>query len=85
MRGVAYRMPATDVMVALREARREAVGLEGFDPVAFLVDGRAALGAWCERLDGMGIAHAPVVEGTAGWMLELEDPDGLHLRLYTRG
>jgi hypothetical protein len=70
--GVAYRMPATDVMVALREAPGVAGSVGGFDPVAFLVEDRAALSAWCEHLDAMGIAHAPVVAGTAGWMLEFE-------------
>ncbi len=84
VRGVAYRIPGSQVSLALREAPEEALGLEGFDPVAFLVEDRAALVAWGHRLDTLGIQHSPITDGTVGWIIEFKDPDGLNIRLYTR-
>ena len=85
VRGVALRAGSGAVVVALREAPQHASGLAGFDPVAFLVEDRAALLAWADHLDSLGIDHGTIVEGSIGWMLELLDPDGIHVRLYTTG
>ncbi len=85
VRGVALRAASGAVVVALREAPQHAGGLAGFDPVAFLVEDRAALAAWADHFESLGIDHGPLVEGSIGWMLEIVDPDGIHVRLYTKG
>ncbi len=71
------------VGLALRENPTAAEGCRGFDPVSFGVDDRAGLAAWASHLDGLGIAHSPVIDASKGWLLVFHDPDGLELHLYS--
>jgi hypothetical protein len=35
------------------------------------------------HLDGLGIAHSPLIEASIGWLLVFNDPDGLEIHLYS--
>lgn len=69
--------------LALREHPTAAAGAAGFDAVSFAVTDRAAAIAWAEHLDHLGVEHADVAEGTLGWTLDIADPDGIIIRLYS--
>ncbi len=83
VRGIAYRLPGCETKVALRENPEVARGLAGFQPVAFAVTDRAALEAWADWLDALGVEHGPVQEASVGWVLIVQDPDGIELHLYS--
>jgi catechol 2,3-dioxygenase-like lactoylglutathione lyase family enzyme len=85
VRGLARLLPGTEppVAVALREHPQAAAGVRGFDPVSFAIADRAAADAWAEHLDGLGVEHSPVTDGTLGWALDVPDPDGTVIRLYS--
>jgi catechol 2,3-dioxygenase-like lactoylglutathione lyase family enzyme len=82
--GVAGTVPGLgDTQLTLRVNPDAARGCAGFDPVSFAVDGHADIEAWAAYLDGLGIAHSPVIEASAGWLLVFDDPDGISLHLYS--
>lgn len=84
MRGLAGLLPGTPpVAVALREQPTAAAGAAGFDPVSFAVTDRDAALAWAEHLDHLGVEHSAVAAGTLGWTLDIADPDGIIIRLYS--
>ena len=33
---------------------------------------------------GLGIEHSPVIDATIGWIVVLNDPDGIELHLHSR-
>jgi catechol 2,3-dioxygenase-like lactoylglutathione lyase family enzyme len=80
---VIVRLPGLDVPVELRQAPAEAAATAGYDPVTFAVADRAALDAWVEHLDALGVRHSPVVSGFVGDLVAIPTPDGLVVRLYT--
>ena len=82
VRGVSYRSKGA-LALALREEPDAARGIAGFDPFAFMLRGRADVDHWAQRLDDLGVAHAPVLTIPIGYMLAFEDPDGMQLRFYT--
>jgi len=84
VRGVVYR-PLGGFTLALRENPLVAQGIAGYDPFAILLEGRADIDAWAQRLDDLTVTHSPVIEGTVGWLMSFHDPDGLELRFYTAG
>jgi hypothetical protein len=51
--------------------------------VSFAVPDRAAAIRWAEHLDHLGVKHSDVAEGTLGWTLDIADPDGIVIRLYS--
>lgn len=56
----------------------------GLDHLALHVSDRDVLGRWDERLTTMDVDHSPVKQaGRFGWMIELRDPDGLQIELFT--
>lgn len=73
-----------DHRLALRENPTLALAMTGFDPIAILVESRADVDAWAQRMDGLGIDHEPVRAGAVGWLLIFDDPDGIQLKVYTR-
>ncbi|SEG98089.1 Catechol 2,3-dioxygenase [Nonomuraea solani] len=84
LRGVALQDAGKTLMLALREEPARAAALSGFDPVALGVPTLDALRDWAARLDGLGVVHSGVVEGSVGWLVAgLTDPDGIEIRLYT--
>jgi catechol 2,3-dioxygenase-like lactoylglutathione lyase family enzyme len=84
VRGVAGTVPGLgDTQLTLRVNPKAASGSVGFDPVSFGIDDHAAVEAWVVHLDGLGVAHSPVIEASAGWLLVFDDPDGITLHLYS--
>ncbi len=84
VRGLAGLLPGPPpVAVALREHPTAAAGAAGFDPVSFAVTDRDAAMAWAEHLDHLGVEHSDVAAGTLGWTLDIADPDGIIIRLYS--
>ncbi len=85
VRGLAGLLPGVQppLAIALRENSSAAVGNNGFDPVSFAIADREAADAWAERLDVLGIQHTPVRQGSLGWVLDMADPDGTVIRLYS--
>ena len=57
--------------------------MAGFCVLALEVQDQGALGAWVDRLDGLGITHSGVREGHLGSYLEVADPDGVVVQLHT--
>lgn len=57
----------------------------GLDHLALHVSSRDALRWWTDHLDEAGVDHSGVKDvGGWGWMIELRDPDGIQLELFTR-
>lgn len=85
VRGLAGMLPDTEppVAVALRENPQAASGVRGFDPVSFAIADLAAADAWAEHPDALGVQHSPVTDVTLGWVLDVPDPDGTVIRLYS--
>jgi catechol 2,3-dioxygenase-like lactoylglutathione lyase family enzyme len=84
VRGLAGLLPGPPpVAVALREHPTAAAGAAGFDPVSFAIADRDAALAWAAHLDQLGVEHSGVTEGTLGWTLDIPDPDGIIVRLYS--
>jgi catechol 2,3-dioxygenase-like lactoylglutathione lyase family enzyme len=71
------------VAIGLREHPAAAAGAVGFDPVSFAIADRDAAMAWARHLDDLGVEHSEVSEGTQGWTLDIPDPDGIIIRLYS--
>lgn len=57
----------------------------GLDHLALHISSRDALRWWADHLDEAGVDHSGIKEvGSWGWMIELRDPDGIQLELFTR-
>ncbi|HWD79484.1 MAG TPA: VOC family protein [Kribbella sp.] len=85
VRGVGGRLPGAGVPVALRQNAQAAAGNAGFDPVCFAIADRAAAEAWAAHFDALGVRHSGIRTGTRGWVVDVYDPDGLAVRLYSTG
>jgi catechol 2,3-dioxygenase-like lactoylglutathione lyase family enzyme len=85
VRGVGGRVPGTDVLVGLRQNAQAAAGNAGFDPVGFAIADRAAAEAWVAHFDTVGVRHSEIRNATFGWVVDVYDPDGLTIRLYSTG
>ncbi len=84
VRGVSGRLPGVSATwLALRESKAHAAGVEGFNLVNFTVSDRTALERWSGRLDDLGIGHSPIIDATLGWIVVLNDPNGIEIHLYT--
>ncbi|MEU4292753.1 hypothetical protein AB0E63_31395 [Kribbella sp. NPDC026596] len=85
MRGVGGRLPGAGVPVALRQNTHAAAGNAGFDPVSFAIADRAAAESWTAHFDALGVRHSGIRRATRGWVVDVYDPDGLAVRLYSTG
>lgn len=56
----------------------------GLDHLEFLVDDRADLDEWAERLSGLGVAHSgvKVAPASKNAMVTFRDPDNIQLELF---
>lgn len=81
--GIVMDVPGLGTFLELRLNPLQAAAQAGFDPITFAVDGRRDLEAWAAHLDGLMIAHSPILAGLVGWTLVLEDPDGRRIKYYT--
>lgn len=84
VRGVGGRLPG-GIPVALRQNAEAAAGNAGFDPVSFAIADRTAADSWTAHFDALGIRHSGIRSGTRGWVVDVYDPDGLTVRLYSTG
>ena len=55
----------------------------GLDHLGFAVADRAALEEWSSHLDGAGVEHSPVTQGSSGSLIAFRDPDNIALEFYT--
>lgn len=81
--GVALRHLEAHVRLALRRDAERATVLAGFDLVALAVSTLADLELALARVESLGFAHGPLLEGHQGWACDVPDPDGIVVRLYT--
>ena len=63
--------------------RGAAAGNAGFDPVSFAIADRAAAEAWTAHFDATGAHHSEIRRASRGWVVDVYDPDGLTIRLYS--
>jgi hypothetical protein len=68
-RGVAGDMPGLGEVGLDPAERAGGSGVRGLRSGDFAVDVAADLRAWAGHLDGWGIAHSLVIEGSIGWLL----------------
>ena len=54
----------------------------GLDHVGLACDGEAAVRAWAERMDGLGMGHGPVEDVPYGWAVTARDPDGIAVEFF---
>ncbi|MGI8696419.1 MAG: VOC family protein [Mycobacteriales bacterium] len=54
----------------------------GLDHVSFTVADRAELQASAAHLDSLGVAHEPIKDIGAGFILEFRDPDDVELEVF---
>jgi glyoxylase I family protein len=54
----------------------------GLDHLALLVPDRAALEAWAQRFDDLGIAHSGIQDEIGGPLIVFRDPDNIQLELH---
>ena len=54
----------------------------GLDHLAYAVPDVESLLSWEQRLEGLGVAHSPIVETDAGHHLNLRAPDDVPIELY---
>ena len=85
VRGVGGRLPGASVLVGLRQNEKAAAGNAGFDPVGFAIADRAAAEAWSAHFDALGVRHSEIRNATRGWAIDVYDPDGMTVRLYSTG
>lgn len=83
LRGVGGHLPGAGVPLALRENPEAAHGNSGFDPVSFAIADRTAAEHWAAHFAAQGVEHSEIKRGTGGWVIDVYDPDGLTLRLYS--
>lgn len=85
VRGVAGTMAGCEqTWFALRESPSHASGVAGFNLLNLAVADKANLEAWVGRLDDLGVDHSPIIDATVGWLVVLNDPDGIELHLYSQ-
>jgi hypothetical protein len=71
--------------VGLRQNAQAAAGNTGFDPVSFAIADRVAAEAWTAHFDALGVRHSGIRAATRGWVVDVYDPDGLTVRLFSTG
>lgn len=83
VRGISGHLSGVETWFALRESPAHAAGVEGFNLVNLAVEDRPALEEWSTRLDELGVPHSRIIDATIGWIVVLNDPNGIELHLYT--
>ena len=81
--GVGMVHPSTGTGLALRRDPERAAAMRGFDAVALTVGTRTDLDLMLERLRDKGLGFGEVLPGRVGVVVDLPDPDGIVVRLFT--
>jgi catechol 2,3-dioxygenase-like lactoylglutathione lyase family enzyme len=74
---VIISVPGPPAPVELRWAPQAARAINGYDPIDLAVDSVDALRAWVRHLDDLGVDHSGVINGGAGHLMVLADPDDI--------
>lgn len=90
---VILRHPASGAVLGLNRHTAAVAGepfderRAGLDHLALRVTGRAALDAWAERFEALGIPHSEVKPGATpgSFLVTFRDPDGLQLEVFAPG
>jgi catechol 2,3-dioxygenase-like lactoylglutathione lyase family enzyme len=77
---VIIAIPGLSTPLELRWAPAAAVAMRGCDPIMLAAESTEALEAWARHLDSLGVEHSSVIQGGAGGLLVLADPDGIFIR-----
>jgi catechol 2,3-dioxygenase-like lactoylglutathione lyase family enzyme len=78
---VIVAIPGLSTPLELRWAPGAAAAMHGIDPINFAVESADELDAWAWHLDSQGVQHSSVIQGGAGHLLVLADPDGTYIRI----
>jgi catechol 2,3-dioxygenase-like lactoylglutathione lyase family enzyme len=81
--GVGLAHPITGAGIALRQDPARAAALAGFDAVALTLGTAHDLDIVLTRLRELGITVGPTLRGRVGLAVDVPDPDGIHVRLFT--
>ena len=58
---------------------------QGSTPVSFAIADRAAAQAWAAHFTRLGVRHSEIGRASRGWVVDVYDPDGMTVRLYSAG
>ena len=72
------------ITLALREHPAMAAATDRFGFFNVRVPGEDDLAGCAAHLDGLGIAHTPVISGARGRLIGFHDPDGHELSFYAQ-
>jgi catechol 2,3-dioxygenase-like lactoylglutathione lyase family enzyme len=78
---VIIAIPGLSTPLELRWAPDGAATMRGCDPINLAVESVATLDAWARHLESAGAEHSSVIEGGAGHLLVIADPDGVYIRI----
>ena len=78
---VIVAIPSVPTPLELRWAPGAAGAMRGCDPINLAVESVGDLHAWARHLDAVDVEHSTVIEGGAGHLLVLADPDGIYIRI----
>ncbi len=74
---------ACGLVVGLHQDPERARALRGFALMGLAVANVEGLERWANALDRLGIAHGPLTQGHIGPFIDVEDPDGILIRIHS--
>ena len=78
--GAVLRHPS-GVVLGLHQSEAAVVkSLDGFNVLGLTADD---LSAWVDELDRLGVIHGQVTRSSAGYFIEVTDPNGIVVQLHT--
>jgi catechol 2,3-dioxygenase-like lactoylglutathione lyase family enzyme len=78
---VIVALPGLSTPLELRWAPGAAGAIRGYDPLNLAVVATDDLQAWERHFNSLAVKHSSVIQGGAGKLLVVEDPDGIFIRL----
>jgi catechol 2,3-dioxygenase-like lactoylglutathione lyase family enzyme len=78
---VIIAIPGLSTPIELRWAPAAAAAMRGYDPIDLAVPSTDELQVWANHFDSLGLEHSSVIQGGAGRLLVVADPDGIYVRL----
>jgi catechol 2,3-dioxygenase-like lactoylglutathione lyase family enzyme len=78
---VIVALPGLSTPLELRWAPGAAGAIRGYDPLNLAVGATEDLDAWERHFNAVGVEHSSVIQGGAGKLLVVADPDGIFVRL----
>ncbi|GAC1338457.1 MAG: hypothetical protein NVSMB29_04260 [Candidatus Dormibacteria bacterium] len=81
--GAVVRHPVAGLRLALRGDPDRARAMAGFDPICLAVSSNHDLDHVIAGLDAGQVPHSGRRRGREGWAVEVHDPDGIAIRIYS--